>query len=79
MHLYLYSPIYYTAVYHKMAETDTPRRQSVCAFALTRPERLRPVSMLSQREPDAEGSCMTFDDLLTQILALLQRDGRVSG
>src|SRR2546422_6661124 len=34
--------------------------------------------MLSQQEPDAEGSCMTFDELLTQILALLQRDGRVS-
>ena len=39
---------------------------------------LRTVSMLSQQEPDTEGSCMTFDELLTQILDLLQRDGRVS-
>ena len=39
---------------------------------------LRTVSMLSQQEPDTEGSCMTFDELLTQILELLQRDGRVS-
>ena len=52
--------------------------QSVFTFALTRPKRLRTVSMLSQQEADTEGSCMTFDELLTQILELLQRDGRVS-
>ena len=52
--------------------------QSVFTSALTTPEMLRTVSMLSQQEADTEGSCMTFDELLTQILALLQRDGRVS-
>jgi hypothetical protein len=52
--------------------------QSVFTSALTTPEMLRTVSMLSQQEPDAEGSRMTFDEILTQILELLQRDGRVS-
>ena len=55
VHLYLCSHIYYTAVYHKIAETDTPRRQSVCTFALTRSKRLRTVSVLSRQEADAEG------------------------
>ena len=52
--------------------------QSVFTSALTTPKMLRTVSMLSQQEADTEGSCMTFDELLTQILDLLQRDGRVS-
>jgi hypothetical protein len=52
--------------------------QSVFTSALTTSEMLRTVSMLSQQEPDAEGSRMTFDELLTQILDLPQRDGRVS-